>query len=119
MKVETVHDGIRYTLSNDKLRVGDKVFGIGWGRCLDDGGWILHNLDYREVMSGFPNDPCTIKNLNYDNGRQSKAYQVQTDRGFGPIESYYKIVKMEEQIKVKESMFGGTWEWVEISQNKA
>jgi len=118
MKIETVHDGIRYTLTNDNLRVGDKVFPIGNGRCLDDGGWILQDLDYSEFMCGFPTEPHTIKNLNYDNGRQGKAYQVQTDHGFGPIESYYKILKMEKQIKVKESMFGGTWEWRPYEENR-
>ena len=28
MKIEKVHSGIRYTLSNEGLRVGDRVFPI-------------------------------------------------------------------------------------------
>ena len=69
-------------------------------------------------MSGFPNEPHIIKDLNYDNGSQGKAYQVRTDKGYSPIESYFKIIKMEEQIKVRESMFGGSYEWIEIDNSK-
>jgi hypothetical protein len=118
MKIEKVHNKIRYTLSNENLKVGDEVFPIANGRCLDDGGWILHNLDFREVMSGFPNEPHIIQDLNYDNGRQSKAYQVKTSHGYSPIECYYKIIKMEKQVKVKETFFGGTYEWVDVEMLK-
>lgn len=114
MMIETVHEGIRYTLSNENLNINDKVYPIGDGRCLPDGGWILHGLDFRDFKSGFPNDPHILLDLNYDNGRQGKAYQVRTDHGYGPIEIYYKIVKKEEHVKVKEHMFGGSYEWVEI-----
>lgn len=55
---------------------------------------------------------------NYDNGRQGKPYQVKTDKGYSPIECYFKITKMEEKIKVRESMFGGSYEWVEIDNSK-
>ena len=68
--VVKVHEKIRYTLSNENLKVGDEVYPIAIGRCLDDGGWILHELDFRGFMSGFPNEPHIIKNLNHDNGRQ-------------------------------------------------
>lgn len=118
MKIETVHEKIRYTLSNENLKVGDEVYPIARGRCLDDGGWILHELDFRDFMSGFPNEPHIIKDLNYDNGRQGKAYQVKTDKGYSPIECYFKITKMEEKIKVRENMFGGSYEWVEIDNSK-
>jgi ribosomal protein S17 len=103
MKIEKVHNKIRYTLSNENLKVGDEVFPIANGRCLDDGGWILHNLDYREFVSGFPNEPHIIMDLNYDNGRQGKTYQVKTDKGYSPIERYFKIVKKEEKLKVEQS----------------
>jgi hypothetical protein len=118
MKIEKVHNKIRYTLSNENLKVGDGVFPIANGRCLDDGGWILHDLDFRDFMSGFPDEPHIIMDLNYDNGRQGKPYQVRTDKGYSPIECYYKIIKLEEQIKVRDSMFGGSYEWVEIKNSK-
>jgi hypothetical protein len=43
MNIEHVHEGIRYTLTNDGLQQGDKVYPIAWGRCLDGGGWIFMN----------------------------------------------------------------------------
>jgi len=39
-------------------------------------------------MSGFPDDPHIILDLHYDG---SKSYEVQTDRGWGPRESYFKL----------------------------
>jgi hypothetical protein len=124
MKIEKVYNNIRYTLSNEDLQVGDKVYPIARGRCLDGGGWILHDIDFRDFSSGFPDEPHTILDLNYDNGRQmpefflGKSYQVRTNYGYSNIESYYKIIKREEHVKVKESMFGGYYEWVEIDTSK-
>jgi len=116
MKVEKIYNNIRYTLSNENLKEGDEVYPIANGRCLDNGEWILHDLDFRDFMSGFPDEPHIILDLNYDNGRQGKAYQVKTDKGYSPIECYYKIIKMEEQIVVKKNMFGNSYEWVEIDK---
>ena len=39
--------------------------------------------------------------------------------GFSPKECYYKVIKMEEKIKVSESIFGGRKEWVEVEQKQA
>ena len=114
MRIEKVHNKIRYTLSNENLKIGDEVFPIASGRRLDDGEWILHDLDFRDFMSGFPDKPHIIEDLNYDNGRQGKPYQVRTNNGYAPVESYFKIIKMEEKIKVRESMFGSSYEWFEI-----
>jgi hypothetical protein len=114
MKVEKVVDKIRYTLSNDNLKEGDKVYPIASGRCTEDGGWILHNYDFRDFCTGFPNEPHTIVDLNFGNGNQGKAYEVRTDMGFSPIERYYKIVKKEENVEVKHSTYRTTREWVEI-----
>jgi hypothetical protein len=123
MKIEKVYNNIRYTLSNEDLQVGDKVYPIARGRCLDGGGWILHDIEFESKYvkglntSGFPDEPHTILDLNYDNGRQCKPYQVRTNYGFSPIERYYKIIKLEERVKVKESMFGGSYEWIEIKNS--
>jgi uncharacterized protein (DUF2249 family) len=120
MIIEHYHNKLRYTLSNDNLEVGDEVYPIANGRCLDDDGWILHNFDFRDFMCGFPDEPHIIKDLNYDNGRQGKPYQVRTDHGHSPIECYYKIIKIEERI-VEYHDFGPNGlkltkrdEWVEI-----
>lgn len=107
MKVEKVHNGIRYTLSNENLKAGDKVYPIANGRCLDDGGWILHGFSFD---CGFPEEPHTILNLAYSD---YKPYQVSTDFGYSPIECYYKIIKKEKKVeKNPEAMFK-TLNWVE------
>lgn len=53
MTTEHVYNGIRYTFSNENLKVGDKVYPIAHGRVLDTekGGWILHNFDYMYVTN--------------------------------------------------------------------
>jgi hypothetical protein len=99
MKVEKVFEGIRYTFSNDNLKENDEVYPIAMGRCLDDGGWILHGFDFRDFLSGFPNEPHTIKCLNHS---KYKPEQIRTDMGYGPIECYYKVIKREKQIKESE-----------------
>ena len=117
MKVEKVHNKVRYTLSNENLNVGDEVFPIAWGRCLPDCGWILHNFDFRDFMSGFPDEPNIIKDLNYDSGVNGKKTHIRTDKGYSHRDCYFKIVKVEERIKVKETAFGGSYEWVEVKNN--
>lgn len=106
MLSETVHAGKRYTLSNENLKVGDKVFPIAWGRCLDDGGWILHNFSYH-TSSGFPDEPHTILNLKHSD---YKPYQVRTNHGYSPVECYYKIIKIEKRV-TKNNGFLTTSNW--------
>lgn len=98
MILEHYHNKLRYTLSNDNLKLKDKVYPIADGRCLQNGGWILHGFDFRDFCSGFPDEPHIIADLNYDNNRQGKSHQVRTDKGYDPIEQYYKIIKIEERI---------------------
>jgi hypothetical protein len=109
MNIEHVHEGIRYTLTNDGLQQGDKVYPIAWGRCLDGGGWILHELDFKPYLSGFPDEPHTIIDLKHSD---YKPYQVRTDMGFSPIECYYKIIKKEKQ--VREDKPFAISKWIEI-----
>lgn len=109
MKIEKVHNGIRYRLSNDNLYIGDKVFPIGGGRCTED-GWILHDLDFSNSTSGFPDEPHTILDLHHSD---YKPYQVRTNYGYSPIECYYKIIKKEQHVEIeKHSLI--TYEWQEI-----
>jgi hypothetical protein len=110
MKIEKVHEKIRYTLSNENLKVGDEVYPIAIGRCLDDGGWILHELDFRDFMSGFPNEPHIIKNLNYDNGRQGKPYQVKTDKGYSVKAGGYITVTFQTSVNPK-GLFAGRYQY--------
>lgn len=116
MKIERVHDKVRYTLSNENLNVGDRVFPIAWGRCLPDGGWILHNLDFDEAVSGFPNEPHIIKDLNYDSGVGGKKLHIRTDKGYSHRDCYFKIVKIEEHVKVRKTAFGDSYEYVEVNR---
>lgn len=95
MIIEQMFEGIRYTLSNENLQVNDQVFPIGRGRVTDDKTFILSNLDYRDFMSGFPEEPHIILDLKHSD---YKPYQVRTDHGFSPIECYYKIIKKEKRI---------------------
>jgi hypothetical protein len=110
MKTETIYEDIRYTLSNENLTVLDKVYPIARGRCVNNNEFILHNFDFRDFMSGFPNEPHIIKDLNYST---SKSEEVRTDCGYSPKECYFKIIKMEKHIK-KPGQFFNTYEWIEI-----
>ena len=110
MNVECVIDKIRYTLSNDNLKVGDEVFPIASGRRLDDGGWILHYLEfdkyhYTNFETGFPKDPHIIEKIAEDN--------INTNKGYSYPQVYYKIIKKEHQVKTTDRFFA-RYEWVEI-----
>jgi len=113
MKIEKITDRIRYTLSNENLKEGDEVFPIANGRGLDDGGWILHDFDFRDFCSGWPNEPHIITNLNHNPDYQ--PYEIRTSHGYGPRITYYKIIKMEHQVVVSKptDMFK-RHEWQEL-----
>lgn len=106
MIIEKIVNKIRYTLSNDNLHVGDKVFPIGRGRCTDNGEWIFHELDFNHIMTDFPNDPHKILDLEYS---EYKLHSVRTDHGYSPIESYYKVIRMEREVPKLL-----TFDWIEI-----
>jgi hypothetical protein len=110
MRIETVHNGIRYTLSNENLAVDNYVYPIANGRCLENGGWILHGFDFRDFTSGFPEEPHKILDLHHSD---YKPYEVRTDMGYGPIEIYYKIIKMEKHEELITGRFK-SYKWVEI-----
>ena len=94
------------------------MYPIARGRCLDNGDWILHEIEFeskyvkRLNTSGFPDEPHTILNLHYSD---YKPYEVQTNIGFSPKECYYKIIKKEQQVETtKEKDLFKTFEWIEI-----
>jgi len=111
MNVEHVHNGIRYTLSNDNLKVGDEVFPIAWGRRLDETNWILHNIDYRYEASGFPNDPHIIKEIKKI---KKIPYEIVTEKGYSHYKCYFKIIKKEIQIIEDEKAYFISYKWIEI-----
>ena len=111
MKVETIYNDIRYVLSNDNLKVGDKVYCIGRGRVVNNNELIFHEFDFRNFISGFPDDPDIIENLNYS---EYKPYEVKTDKGWSPKESYFKIIKKEKQIELNRGKFK-SYKWVEMN----
>jgi hypothetical protein len=112
MKVERVHDSVRYTLSNECHKQGELVYPIAWGRQTDD-GWILHDFKWKDTFSDFPNSPHTVKSIEVI---KPKEVNVRTNYGYCFHDSYFKIIKVERQIQVTESMFGGTWEWQEFDK---
>lgn len=111
MKIEKVHNGRRYTLSNDGLKTNDKVYPIANGRCLGKDEWILHGFDFKECTSSFPDEPHTIIDLE---NSTYKPEQIRTNFGYGPIEKYYKIIKVEKQIVENPDARFISHKWVEI-----
>jgi hypothetical protein len=120
MKIEKYHNGIRFTLTNDDLQEGDMVYPIASGRCLEDGSWILHEFDFRDFMCGFPNEPHQIINLHHSD---YKSHEIRSNHGYGPKETYYKIIKAEKQIRTRvhpdSKLVLYNSQWVEIDINEA
>lgn len=107
MKVEHIHKGKRYIFSNDNLIEGDETFPIARGRVGPNNEFIYHGFQFEGYMTGFPDDSHTILNLKH--APEYKPYEVQTNHGFGPIESYFKIVAIEEikkPLKLSEILNG-------------
>ncbi len=114
MEIEHVHNReIRYTLQNHDLKVGDKVYPIASGRCREDGKWVLHELNWEDYMTGFPDEPHTIKAFKKANGKRYR--EIVTDHGYSPEPCYYKIIKQEIQVKENKDMFP-EYKWVEMSE---
>jgi len=88
MIIQHTYKGIDYILSNENLKVGDRVFPISRGRTWND-KHIHYEYDFRDFMCGFPDEPHIILDLNYS--KNYKPYEIHTDHGFGPVEMYYKI----------------------------
>ncbi len=109
MKIEKVFEGIRYRLSNENLKVGDKVFSILNGRTLSDGTYLLHNVNFKESCSGFPNEYHTIKEII----TTETPNRVITDMGYSPIDVYFKIIKKEKQVMDSSGLFI-RYSWVDI-----
>jgi hypothetical protein len=80
-----------YTLSNENLKVGDKVYSISWGKVTDD-KYEHWYFDWRNVCSGWISEPHIIEDLHYSD---YKPYEVRTNHGYSPVESYFKIIDVK------------------------
>jgi hypothetical protein len=89
METTYKYKGKEYCFTNENLKVGDKVFPISWGKIIDN-KYNHWRFDFRNFMSGFPDEPHTILDLKYS---ADKAYEVRTDMGYSPIECYFKIIE--------------------------
>jgi len=88
METFYTYNGKKYHLTNEDLKVGDNVFPISHGK-VTNGSYEHHQFDFRDHMSGFPDNHHIILDLHYSD---DKAYEVRTDHGFCPAECYFKIV---------------------------
>ena len=83
-----------YVLSNDDLNIGDETFPISLGIIDDMRKTYNHkSFQFGETLTGFPYLPHIIANLHYSN---VKSYEIQTNRGYGPIEKYFKVISVNE-----------------------
>lgn len=89
------YEGKRYTLSNENLQINDKVFPLLTGRVREDGSFVINNIEWEEILSGFPHNPHIIKEFDHSN---LKMEEVKTDKGYSPREVYFKIVRIEKKV---------------------
>ena len=96
MEIEKYLDGYRYTLTNENLQTGDRVYSIVSGRVREDGTFIISDIEFVSKYnkdfntSGFPADPATIENLKHSD---YKPYEVRTDKGYVYEVKQYKSPK--------------------------
>jgi hypothetical protein len=97
MKVIHKYHGKTYTLSNENLQNGDKVYPISSGKSNSEKFTYEHwGFEWRNFMTGWISEPHTIKDIHYSS---YKPYEVHTDHGFGPVEEYFKIIQCSNVVK--------------------
>lgn len=116
MKIEEHFEGFRIRLSNENLIVGDEVYPIARGRHLDDGTFLLHELDFRDFMSGFPHEPHVVESF-YSDGKNDCCDNIRTNHGYSPAIVYFKIIKIEKQIELPSKFFR-RFEWIEADKSE-
>ena len=83
-----------YFLTNDNLKVGDKVFPLVYTTHRKGKVYITGMIGPEEdphtilVCTGWPSEPHTIKDFYDDDGIQ----WVHTDKGYSPAAVYFKPV---------------------------
>jgi len=75
-----------HKFTNVGLQAGDRVWPMthGW----TDGQVYYVCGFHTDEISGFPNRPHIILDTNHS---ETKAYQIRTDRGYGPSDCYFKL----------------------------
>jgi hypothetical protein len=78
--------GSFHLLTNTGIQPGDRVYPLthGWN---DGQAYYVMGL-HDPKMAGFPDHPHIVLDMNYGG---SKSYEVQTDKGYGPRECYFKM----------------------------
>ena len=77
-----------HLLTNVGIEVGDRVFPLTIG--YNDGqDYYVMAINTSKSCSGWPDDPHIVLNLDYS---RSKSYQVETDKGYGPRECFFKLI---------------------------
>jgi hypothetical protein len=99
MKIKHKYNGKTYTLSNENLQNGDKVYPISRGKSNSEKFTYEHwGFDWRNFMCGWKSEPHTLLDIHYSD---YKPYEVKTDHGFGPVEHYFKILYVEPILKLQ------------------
>jgi hypothetical protein len=90
MNIAIFNKGMKPSLlTNENLQVGDKVFPLTHG--YNNGAkYFVVEIDTSKHCSGWPDEPHTILQLEYS---KTKAYEIRTDHGYGPRESYFKLIE--------------------------
>lgn len=107
MKVEKVLNGIRYTLSNQNLQVGDKAYPIARGRCLDIGNTFYLKDYFTSTNPSF--EVKIIKNEWIGNKNHVFDYIKTTIKVEIPKYEDFTIEDVEETIKNKLGSFYHRW----------
>jgi len=95
MIIKHKYNGKEYTLSNENLKVGDKVYSISWGKSdIETNTYEHYRFDFTFCMSGWISDPHIIEDLHHD--KKYKPYEIRTNNGYGPVEAYFKIINTVE-----------------------
>lgn len=72
--------------SNEDLQVGDETFTLVWGYTPNQEHFVT-DIRWQDYD---PRDPHIILDLNHS---PSKSHEVRTNHGYGPKESYFKIIQ--------------------------
>ena len=90
-QVQCTYHGKVYELSNENLKAYDEVFPLSNGYVTSDNTYHHLRFSFNRWSSGFPDEPHRIVDLH---NSTYKPYEIHTNRGYGPKEMYYKIVKV-------------------------
>ena len=88
MKISYTYTKIDYLFTNENLKEVDKVYSISRGYCSKEIGYIHHEFDFH-MFTEYIDDPHIITNLHHSD---YLPYQISTNNGYGPVESYYKLM---------------------------